>query len=431
MRATRSSRLASEMTSRALADRRGECRAARRRAGGDARRGRTAHRDAREQAPHRPVAVAEARVPRRRPARRPVRVRRRALRGARDGQRQARRGQVRRRRRRGDGTAHGAGRAHLLPGRGHPPAEGRHQRRHAGPRGAVPRPHHPDADRRAGILGTGRRRGDGRHLPARRRVHVSRFRAGRGRPDLQPDRQGAPHVRRRDAHAHRRSHQVRDRHRLRLAAFDGPGRDVRDVARMAHRRPVDAVRLRRTDEQRAAVRGPGAGDRARRAVQRERPGAARGPRLLHSAGQGEGGPSRLGVHGPRLLGDDAARGPGGRRDGRRRRGDRPALARPRGPRLGDHRRERAQDEQRRDARAGAAHGLLRRDGHRRGAAALLRRPRPAGRAHPRRRILAQRVEGAGARRLRRPRGDPRRLRAACSPTRAGRCRSAGPRRGPA
>ena len=69
-------------------------------------------------------------------------------------------------------------------------------------------------------------------LPAGRRVHVPGLLAGRGRPGLQPDRQGAPHVRRRDARC-RWSLRTKcaHRHRLRLAAFDGPGRAVRDVAR--------------------------------------------------------------------------------------------------------------------------------------------------------------------------------------------------------
>ena len=42
-----------------------------------------------------------------------------------------------------------------------------------------------------------RRHRAGRPLPPGRRVHVRRLHVGRGRPAVQPDRQGAPHVRRR------------------------------------------------------------------------------------------------------------------------------------------------------------------------------------------------------------------------------------------
>ena len=56
---------------------------------------------------------------------------------------------------------------------------------------------------------------------------------------------------------------------------------------------------------------------------------------------------RLGVTVLSLLAMTPLAIAGGRGDGRRRRGHRPALARPRQPRLGDHRRERPQDQQRR------------------------------------------------------------------------------------
>ena len=77
---------------------------------------------------------------------------------------------------------------------------------------------------------------------------------GRGRPGLQPDRQGPPHVRRRHRRALRAAHQGRDGHGLWLAALDGPGRHLRHRARLAHRGPVHALRLRRPDEHRAGLR---------------------------------------------------------------------------------------------------------------------------------------------------------------------------------
>ena len=79
---------------------------------------------------------------------------------------------------------------------------------------------------------------------------------GRGRPGLQPDRQGPPHVRRRHRRALRAAHQGRDGHGLWLAALDGPGRHLRHRARLAHRGPVHALRLRRPDEHRAGVQDP-------------------------------------------------------------------------------------------------------------------------------------------------------------------------------
>jgi hypothetical protein len=109
------------------------------------------------------------------------------------------------------------------------------------------------------VPGAVRRRGDGGQLPAGGRIHVRRLHAGRGRPGLQPDRQEPPHVRRRLGHAAGAVHQVRDRHWLRPATLDGPGGLIFAVAWVAHRRAEHTVRLRGPDEQRLALRGPGAG----------------------------------------------------------------------------------------------------------------------------------------------------------------------------
>ncbi len=49
--------------------------------------------------------------------------------------------------------------------------------------------------------------------------------------------------------ARRAAHQGRDGHRLRLAALDGPGGRLRHQPRLANRRTVDPVRLRRSHEQ--------------------------------------------------------------------------------------------------------------------------------------------------------------------------------------
>ena len=80
---------------------------------------------------------------------------------------------------------------------------------------------------------------DGRFTPGRG-VHVRRLHVGRRRPALQPDRQGPAHVRRRRRRAARAAQQGRDGHRLRVPALDGPGRDLRDLRRLADRRAEHA-----------------------------------------------------------------------------------------------------------------------------------------------------------------------------------------------
>ena len=102
-------------------------------------------------------------------------------------------------------------------------------------------------------------------------------------------------------------------------------------------------------------------------------------------------------HDPDLPGDDELR-PGGGRAGRRprRRGHRPALARPRQHRLGHHRREHPEDQQRADRRAGRTRDVVRRLAGRRDPAPLLRPPRPPRAAGDRRRGVAEHQQGARA-----------------------------------
>ena len=85
---------------------------------------------------------------------------------------------------------------------------------------------------------------------------------------------------------------------------------------------------------------------------------------------------------------------------RRRRGDRPALARPGQPRLGHHRAEHQEDEQGADRRAGLARHVLRRLAGRRDPAPVLRLARRAGRAGHRQRVVAEHLQGAGSSRRR-------------------------------
>ena len=136
--------------------------------------------------------------------------------------------------------------ASSMPGRGHPPPEGRHERRH--PRAW--RTQFPDR-----ILGTpisenafvGLGAGmamDGRFRPVVEFMYPDFLwvaadqvfnQAGKAR-HMFGGELAVPLVLRT---------KVRDGQRLRLAAPDGPGRHLRDGAGLADHRPFDAVRLRR------------------------------------------------------------------------------------------------------------------------------------------------------------------------------------------
>jgi 2-oxoisovalerate dehydrogenase E1 component len=68
---------------------------------------------------------------------------------------------------------------------------------------------------------------------------------------------------------------------LRPAAPHGPGRHLRDAARLAHRRRVERGRLRGPHERGARARRPGARDRARRPLRPQGAGARGQPRPRH------------------------------------------------------------------------------------------------------------------------------------------------------
>ena len=113
---------------------------------------------------------------------------------------------------------------HRRHGRGRAPAQRRLARRHQGAQGEVRGPRARHADLRVRLHRPRRRPGAGRPVLPGGRADVRRLHLGRGRPDVQPDRQGPAHVRRRPRHAAAAAHQDRHRHRLRLPALDGPGR---------------------------------------------------------------------------------------------------------------------------------------------------------------------------------------------------------------
>ncbi|CAM5610942.1 1-deoxy-D-xylulose-5-phosphate synthase [Rhodanobacter lindaniclasticus] len=167
---------------------------------------------------------------------------------------------------------------------------------------------------------------------------------------------------------------------------------------------VDAVRLRRPDERRAGLQGPGAGDRARRPVRQHRAGGGRRPGLPAAVRQGRRAARRCGSDRAGLFVDGGARAGRGGADRHRRRGDRPALARSRQPGLGHHRGQHPQDQPRADRRAGRARHLLWRLAGRRAAAPLFRLAGSTDPAGHRRRSLAQHLQGAGARGDRAQRG---------------------------
>ena len=101
--------------------------------------------------------------------------------------------------------------------------------------------------------------------------------------------------------------------------------------------PFDYVGLMNTA---LALRRPGGGDRARRPLHLVRRRPRRRPRPLPARRQGGRAAYRIGADDPDLWRHDELRARCGRRDRCRRRRDRPALARPREPRLG-HRSARA------------------------------------------------------------------------------------------
>nr|WP_284290017.1 hypothetical protein [Angustibacter aerolatus] len=129
---------------------------------------------------------------------------------------------------------------------------------------------------------------------------------------VQPDRQGAAHVRRRRPRAVRAAQQGRHGHRVRLAALHGPGRRLRDRPGVAGGRAVQPVRLRRAAERRAAVPRPGGGARARRPLRQHRRRSAAGPRLRAAAGPGGRRAARRRPHDHHVPGHDVVRaeGPG-------------------------------------------------------------------------------------------------------------------------
>ena len=113
------------------------------------------------------------------------------------------------------------------------------------------------------------------------------------------------------------------------------------VAGLADRRAVHAVRLRRPDEHRPALPGPGRRARARRPLQlhRARARSTTSTTACPSARRRSGARARTSRSSPTsaMVADVLEARRGARRG--RRRGDRPALARPGQHRLGDHRGE--------------------------------------------------------------------------------------------
>ena len=141
---------------------------------------------------------------------------------------------------------------HRGDGGGRAPAQRRHQRCHQRPQRCIPGPRPRNTHQRERLRRPGWWHRPGRPIQTSRRIHVRRLHVGRRRPAVQPDRQGTPHVRRRGRRALRAAKQGRDGHRLRIATLHGPRRGIRHSRRLADRRAIDTVRLRRTDEQRPA-----------------------------------------------------------------------------------------------------------------------------------------------------------------------------------
>ena len=288
--------------------------------------------------------------------RRVVDARRSRGRGARD--------EVHRRGGRGDGPPDGDRRRRRRDGRGRAPAQRRHQRRHPRARRPLPRTG-SSAPRSARTRSPGWPAGS-RWTAASRPSSSSCTPTSCGSPPTSCSTRSA---RRGTCTAESDGVPLVLRSKVAMGTGYGsqhsmdPAGRLRHRSRLADRRAVHPVRLRGADEHRPALRGPGRRARARRPLQQLRTRPGRRPRLLPAGRQGRGPSGGRGPHGARLPGDGAVRARGGRgvREGRRR-GDRPALARPGQHRLGHDRGEHPQDQPGADRRAGRGRHVVRRRG---------------------------------------------------------------------
>ena len=107
--------------------------------------------------------------------------------------------------------------------------------------GEVSRARARHADQRERLRRAGRGPRPRRPVPPGRRVHVPRLHVGRGRPGVQPDRQGPAHVRRPQPRAARAADEGRHGLRLRLPAPHGPHGDLRHQPRLADHGRLDTV----------------------------------------------------------------------------------------------------------------------------------------------------------------------------------------------
>ena len=284
-------------------------------------------------------------------------------------------------------------------GRGRAPPQRRHQRRHPRPARPLPRPRPRHPDQRERLRRPGRRHRPRRPVHAGRGVHVRRLHVGRGRPAVQPDR-----ARRGTCSAATATCPLVLRSKVAMGTGYGSQHSM-DPAGVfatspgwrivAPTTPFDYVGLMNT-----ALRCQDPVVVLEHVDLYDASGtrAGRRPRLLPPGGQGRGPAHRLGRHGDHLPGDGALRARGGRgARRRRRRGDRPALARPRQHRLGHHRGEHHEDQPGADRRAGRRRHVVRRVAGRRDPAPVLRparRARASGSPAARRRRASARCSSA-------------------------------------
>ena len=140
----------------------------------------------------------------------------------------------------GHGSADGPRRPHRRDGRGCASSQRRHQRCHQGPRQALrERTCARHTDQRERLRRPRRWSGPRWSVPAGGRVHVPRLHVGGRGPGVQPDRQGAAHVRGRQPCACGVADQGRHGFRLRLPAPHGSRWRLRHEPGLANRGAVE------------------------------------------------------------------------------------------------------------------------------------------------------------------------------------------------
>ncbi len=155
-----------------------------------------------------------------------------------------------------DAPPYGGRRLDRGDGRGHTQAQRRTAWSNQRTQGRLPRSGARHPDFRSRLHRSGRWHRPGWPIHPRGRIDVRRLHLGCRRPNLQPDRQGASHVRRAARHGAGDAGEDWNAHRIRIPALHGSSRSDEHVPGVAHRCTIYSARLHRHDEQRPALQGP-------------------------------------------------------------------------------------------------------------------------------------------------------------------------------